>query len=247
MKAAPDFRLGVCTEDECGRPVKARDRCKQHYEIWLAAAAPSDKVRRIIYPSDDALVAMFERLRRITDVAAELGISRSSLRDYIEIRPALRDRVAPVRRLPAEVVKQREKDAQRRWRMRNPERLRASNRLWARNRNAATVRRWNQHSAQRRAEQIRAVRLRPRTIEEARLHAEYEAILANDPCVYCGAPAGTVDHIQPINQAGTDEWDNYAPACSSCNSSKRDKGLLQFLLWRLKHAAPGPRPRGVPV
>lgn len=31
------------------------------------------------------------------------------------------------------------------------------------------------------------------------------------------------------------KWDNKAPACASCNSSKREKDVLQFMLWRQKH------------
>ncbi|KPC63812.1 hypothetical protein ADL27_61320 [Streptomyces sp. NRRL F-6602] len=58
----------------------------------------------------------------------------------------------------------------------------------------------------------------------------YVQIIANDPCAYCGAPADTIDHIIPVAAGGGGEWGNLAPACLSCNSSKRSEGLLAFLL-----------------
>ncbi|MFC8065537.1 HNH endonuclease [Streptomyces sp. NPDC057293] len=59
---------------------------------------------------------------------------------------------------------------------------------------------------------------------------EYVLIIANDPCVYCGAPAKSVDHVVPVARGGSGEWTNLAPACLSCNSSKCDEPLLAFLL-----------------
>jgi len=59
---------------------------------------------------------------------------------------------------------------------------------------------------------------------------EYVQLISLDPCVYCGKAAQAVDHIVPVAKSGTGEWSNLAPACMSCNSSKRDEGLLAFLL-----------------
>jgi 5-methylcytosine-specific restriction endonuclease McrA len=39
-------------------------------------------------------------------------------------------------------------------------------------------------------------------------------------CVYCGAPATTVDHVVAVANGGTHELSNLVPACSPCNSSK---------------------------
>lgn len=62
------------------------------------------------------------------------------------------------------------------------------------------------------------------------------AILRRDPlCRYCTArgraeAATTVDHIVPVARGGA-FWspDNLAPACLSCNSSKADQPVEDFL------------------
>lgn len=62
--------------------------------------------------------------------------------------------------------------------------------------------------------------------------SDYYAALRADPCVYCGAPSTEIDHIEPRSTGGANHWENYAGICSSCNSSKRNKGLLGFMGWR---------------
>lgn len=48
-------------------------------------------------------------------------------------------------------------------------------------------------------------------------------------CCYCGKSEKlTKDHLQPLKQKGELEIANVVPACSSCNSSKKDK---QWLSW----------------
>lgn len=61
---------------------------------------------------------------------------------------------------------------------------------------------------------------------------DYVQLIVNDPCVYCGADSGTIDHIVPVSSGGDSSPDNLAPACLSCNSSKHTKSLLEFLLQR---------------
>jgi len=39
-------------------------------------------------------------------------------------------------------------------------------------------------------------------------------------CVYCGEPAGEVDHVVPVKVGGVDTIDNLMPACRSCNRHK---------------------------
>jgi hypothetical protein len=73
---------------------------------------------------------------------------------------------------------------------------------------------------------------RPLTDEGIRLRIDYEAIIKNDPCVYCGGPAGEVEHVTPVVLGGSPEWDNLAGACRSCNASKHATPLLLYLLAR---------------
>ncbi|MFJ8727783.1 HNH endonuclease [Streptomyces sp. NPDC093269] len=67
------------------------------------------------------------------------------------------------------------------------------------------------------------------TAEDFREADEYRAIIANDPCVYCGNPTEQIDHIKPIAGGGSDRWDNYAASCQPCNLSKYTTPLLLFL------------------
>lgn len=48
-------------------------------------------------------------------------------------------------------------------------------------------------------------------------------------CVYCGKPANAIDHLIPKSKGGEDKNWNLVPCCKSCNSSKKDKNLADFL------------------
>jgi 5-methylcytosine-specific restriction endonuclease McrA len=54
-------------------------------------------------------------------------------------------------------------------------------------------------------------------------------VLRDDPCAYCGAPADTIDHIDPLAWGGNNGWENLTAACGSCNGSKHGSRLLVFL------------------
>lgn len=73
---------------------------------------------------------------------------------------------------------------------------------------------------------------RRRRLGRDELAIEYADVLLLDPCSYCGAPADTIDHIEPVIDGGTNEWCNLTAACASCNSSKHARPLLIFLLRR---------------
>lgn len=92
----------------------------------------------------------------------------------------------------------------------------------------------------------RRYRARNRDRETARRHSrralpmddvarEYVRILRDDPCSYCSGPGGTIDHIMPVTAGGTNCWTNLTGACLSCNSRKRTRPLLDYLLAALLH------------
>lgn len=71
-----------------------------------------------------------------------------------------------------------------------------------------------------------------RNPEERALTSGWRAILLGDPCVYCGAPADGLDHIQPRALGGGNGWINRAPACFACDHEKMHRPLMRFLVER---------------
>ena len=61
------------------------------------------------------------------------------------------------------------------------------------------------------------------------------AIFARDggKCVYCTAPATSIDHVIPRSRGGAHAWENVVSACHKCNHLKADKPLKE-LGWRLR-------------
>ena len=64
-----------------------------------------------------------------------------------------------------------------------------------------------------------------------------KAVFARDGgrCVYCDAPATSLDHVIPKSRGGPHTWDNVVSACGRCNHVKADRGIAE-LGWRLKRA-----------
>ena len=53
-----------------------------------------------------------------------------------------------------------------------------------------------------------------------------------DTCIYCGSKERiTIEHLTPVSRGGTNEASNLAPACLSCNSSKRNKTYKEYMVW----------------
>ena len=61
------------------------------------------------------------------------------------------------------------------------------------------------------------------------------AIFARDAgrCVYCDAPATSIDHVIPRSRGGRHAWDNVVSSCRRCNHVKADRPLIE-LGWRMK-------------
>jgi hypothetical protein len=76
--------------------------------------------------------------------------------------------------------------------------------------------------------------LRDQTMEMSSLYRD-ERLKMTVPqaCYYCGSYKNlSVDHLIPRIKGGADESDNLIWACKSCNSSKRDKDMLAWMLGR---------------
>ncbi len=67
------------------------------------------------------------------------------------------------------------------------------------------------------------------------------AVFARDghSCVYCGAPATSLDHVIPKSRGGPHTWDNVVSACGRCNHVKADRGIAE-LGWRLRRLPEAP-------
>ena len=61
-------------------------------------------------------------------------------------------------------------------------------------------------------------------------------------CVYCEAPATSLDHVIPRSRGGQHIWENVVSCCRRCNHVKADRTVAE-LGWRLKH--PPRAPTGV--
>lgn len=63
---------------------------------------------------------------------------------------------------------------------------------------------------------------------------EWVQILLKDPCTYCGKSTEALDHSIPVSRGGTNDVTNLTGTCKTCNSSKKDKTFLEFLIERQK-------------
>lgn len=60
-----------------------------------------------------------------------------------------------------------------------------------------------------------------------------EEVLWSGPCAYCGDPLPTqVDHVIPRSRGGSDDRENLAPACRSCNMEKLDFTPEEYRAYR---------------
>lgn len=220
----------MCSLDSCDRPAKCRGMCKKHYEEWLASADPSEKMTPKAAYDPDFIVEKYRAGWTLTEIAAHYGRARRTLGDYIKIRPELYAEIQKIKaskKLAPEEADRRNRESRRRWRLRNPDKVREINRRWADNRSDNAKRAANAR--------IRKERPRP-VLQDPEGRVEYIDVLKQDPCCYCGAsPVSTIDHIEPVSKGGPDDWWNLTAACLPCNQAKKTKSVLEFLLWRREH------------
>lgn len=60
-------------------------------------------------------------------------------------------------------------------------------------------------------------------------------------CVYCGAPADTVDHLIPVADCGSHGVENLVACCRPCNAKKGDGPVLRMRFAQLRTPRVGTR------
>jgi 5-methylcytosine-specific restriction endonuclease McrA len=74
------------------------------------------------------------------------------------------------------------------------------------------------------------------TAAEVRARLEEQCHL----CAYCLAPmtdGHEVEHVIPVARGGSNDIDNIVCACPTCNNSKNDRTILEYLQYRERRAA----------
>jgi 5-methylcytosine-specific restriction endonuclease McrA len=154
-------------------------------------------------------VAILARVRAFTD----------ERRDEINAKR----RKGPRVKVPIEIQRANRTAWERKWRKEYPEKARVRGRRYAKNhpdiKLAATKRR-----------QAR-VRNAPVSDLTAKQWREIVATF-NGHCAYCTKLTDdlTQDHVIPVSRQGEHTASNVVPACRSCNSQKKDKTLLEYVM-----------------
>ena len=67
------------------------------------------------------------------------------------------------------------------------------------------------------------------------------AVFARDGgrCVYCKAPATSIDHVLPRSRGGMHVWENVVSCCRRCNHAKADQ-VITDLGWRMPRQPTAP-------
>lgn len=162
-----------------------------------------------------------------------------------ERRRANRDQVLAAKKRHREKYRKElaEKQTARYWS--DPERHRENGREYARSHKTEARERhtqWRRSNIEHVREYARAASYRRKFDRDAET-IEFVELLKNDPCSYCGAPGPShIDHIVPVSKGGPNTPDNLTAACVSCNSSKHDRSLLEFLLYSRRLAEQGEAP-----
>jgi len=143
-----------------------------------------------------------------------------------------------------EEYKQQKVENHKRWRENNPERWQehqAKNFQRHKENRVATNKQWiKDHPEEHKQGRImRDHRRRARLLQAGgtwtpKQFAELcEA--SDDHCWYCQKQCDnlTVEHMQPLSRGGSNDIANIAPVCPSCNYTKRDKTVLEFMTRKM--------------
>ncbi|MBI2602590.1 MAG: HNH endonuclease [Deltaproteobacteria bacterium] len=72
--------------------------------------------------------------------------------------------------------------------------------------------------------------------KELRKSTWWHNLCVNASCYYCqtklSPETATMDHIIPLSQGGTSRPGNVVPSCKPCNTEKKDRSAVEWLLSR---------------
>lgn len=253
-------RAGSCEVDGCTRPVHAQGLCTTHDSTRRRNGSPTRSRRAehsAKYHAHDGWkrCTRCDRRKPVGEFFANKATPDGHLSRCKACSKALerqdresRPEVYRARRREHYVDNaERQRENTREWRKRNLERARTYSIIYSQ-KNRDRRREYDKTRREARAEQCRAwltpERARNFTAKRRALKAsvpqgdpretlQYITVLDGDPCSYCGRPCEASDHIQPLSSGGAHAWWNLTAACTSCNSQKGSRELLDFLLVRL--------------
>jgi 5-methylcytosine-specific restriction endonuclease McrA len=114
----------------------------------------------------------------------------------------------------------------------NPERMRERSKKYKSNNPllvAETYRNWRINNPDKDKARVMRRRARKESVASYKVTKKEFAALYAKPCAYCGSTTKIcIDHVVPLSRGGTNGIGNYLPACLSCNSSKKDKTLMEW-------------------
>lgn len=224
----------TCKVSQCSTVgVVARNLCRKHYEEYLSNG-PDKQPRFSHYQKEldrldkSYLLSLVQTTHgNLSAIARDIGCTGSQLETFKKRNVWFSQAIKEVKEeyFSPEKVAAREYQAKLNWQKNNPDKVREINRRWAKSQSPEKRARWNNYNRKRRYDSM------SKDIMSAESE-HYASIIKNDPCVWCGSTdtESSIDHIVPIVDGGSNQWENFAPACRSCNSAKNRKSVLEFLL-----------------
>lgn len=214
---------GICSEDDCDNPISAKGLCRKHYGAAHYAKnreARKAAQREYYEANKPALLAQKAEyyVRKIDEIKPKRAAWRAENRDYINETSAI------YRKRDREKLRLRQIE----WRLANPNYMAD----WQRE-NAAKLSESNYRRRVRLAEARAGANISQRDWD--RLIRRFD-----NRCAYCECSLDgcfTIDHVVPISKGGRHTIGNLVPACRSCNSSKRDLLLFDWLQRRATRSA----------
>ena len=234
--------MNTCKESDCEAVVVARGWCRKHYMRWKrhgdpqVRSAPKMKkvcvvsgcaevsksksmcqkhydAKRYEARSNDPLWLERERERRSKQYRKHRHVRLANMKDYYATNSD---------RLKAKASERRQ------WLSRDI--LNAQ----ARERYKADLER--NRDRKRMSRQIRRTREAMQVVYEI-ADKDLRRLYASR-CTYCGTDGSmTLDHVIPVSRGGSLGIGNLAPACESCNKSKRDRLPIEYRVWKQRKAA----------